>query len=282
MFKEKIISIQGQKGSYHDIVCKYLFGKPAKILERLNFKQVFDDIEKNKADYAIVAIENSLVGSINEVYDLLRIKQHLIVGEHYEKVTLCLVSLPSANKKDITNVYSHPMALLQSESYLKRELPQADIHERHDTAESAVFVATQNDKTKAAIASRQAAKLYDLKILEEKIETDKDNYTRFIVLKRKNKVDKNLKMANKTSVVVELSHEPGSLYRALGCFEREKINLSKIESRPIIGKSWRYYFYLDFEAGINEDRVKRAIECLEKQGHNLTVLGSYRRDEVIA
>lgn len=281
--KNLTISIQGQIGSFHDEVKNDLFGEKANIIPRMSFSEIFGDLDSNRADYGIVAIENSLVGSINEVYDLLRIKQHIIVGEHYQRISLCLLGLERVSLSQVRNVYSHPMALLQSEDFIKSKLALADIHERADTAEAAIYIKGQKNILNTAIASRNVATIYGLKILEKSIEKDKNNYTRFIVLKPKNKVSlADLKRAEKTSIVIELANKPGSLYEALKTFKEENVNLSKIESRPIIGKRWRYYFYLDFESGLHTNESKKILKNLRAQGHDLKVLGSYSQDRVIA
>lgn len=274
---KKIVSIQGRLGSYHHLVAQKIFGDETSILGRDTFKAVFSDVHGGRADFGVSAIENSSVGSINEVYDLLRYSGLYIIGEHYMRISHCLIGLPGARLSGIANIHSHPMALLQCEDYLERELPKADLHERHDTAESVEYVKDLGDKGQAAIASEEAAKIHGLAVLATDIEADKHNYTRFLVLKKHNHTTT---VINKTSIIVELANKPGSLYNALGCFESEGINLSKIESRPILGKGWRYYFYIDFEAGINDPRAKRALDCLAQQGHDLKILGSYQKGEM--
>lgn len=283
MKNQLTISIQGKIGSFHDEVKDKLFGTKVDILPRMSFDEVFCDLDEKNADYGIVAIENSLVGSINEVYDLLRIKQHMIVAEHYQRIKLCLVGLEKVELSQIRNLYSHPMALMQAEDYIKNNLKTADIHERSDTAEAVEFVKSQEDILSVAIASRKAAKIHDLKVIVKGLEKDKNNYTRFIALKPKDKLNiDNLNKAKKTSIILELANKPGSLFDALKTFKDENVNLSKIESRPIVGKKWRYYFYLDYEEGINSKKSKKILKNLEKKGNNLRILGSYKQDEVIA
>lgn len=270
------ISIQGQLGPYHHQVAAKLYGESVRLICRDNFKEVFDDVLSGQADYAVCAIENSSVGSINEVYDLLRHTGLYIIGEHYMRISHCLIGLMGVKVSDIKSVHSHPMALLQCESYLESQLPKADIHERHDTAESVEHIKRLNDSSQAAIGSAEAAKLHKMTIIDSDIETDRHNYTRFLILQKRNgNLGKN--DVNKTSIMIELADKPGSLYHALGCFESENINLSKLESRPILGHGWRYYFYIDFEAGIKEQRTKRALSALSEQGHELAILGSYKR-----
>jgi prephenate dehydratase len=207
----------------------------------------------------------------------------MIVAEHYQRIKLCLVGLEKVALSQIRNVYSHPMAIMQAEDYIKHYLRNADIHERPDTAEAVEFVKSQKDILSVAIASRKAAKLHHLKVIADSLEKDKNNYTRFIALKPKTTFDiSSLDKAKKTSIILELANRPGSLFEALKTFKDENVNLSKIESRPIVGKKWRYYFYLDYETGINTVKSRRILDNLQKKGNNLRILGSYKQDEVIA
>lgn len=278
LFIVMIVSIQGQAGSYHDIASKYLFGNQIKQLQRETFAEVFGDAQSGRADKAVVAIENSLVGSINEVYDLLLKDGLQIEAELYMRISHNLIGLHDATLDQIKTVYSHPMALLQCEAFLDAKLPGADVHERHDTAESVEFVAQQKDSSQAAIASATAAKMHGLKILQHDIETDKHNYTRFIVLSPKGSKPK---VTNKTSIVIATKNIPGALYNALGVFANRNINLSKLESRPIIGKGWNYHFYIDFEAGVGDSKTTEALAELKKYASKVAILGSYQKGEVL-
>lgn len=273
------ISIQGEAGSFHHLATQHLFGDDAVLLCRDNFAEVFADVGSKKALHGIVAIENSLAGSLNEVYDLLRANSLQITGEIYMRISLNLVGLDGAKLAGITGVHSHPVALLECDQYLGQMGDSIDIHERHDTAGSAAYVAKLADPTQVAIASSQAARLHNLKILASDIETDKQNHTRFVVLSHKSSVSED--RANKTSIVITANHTPGALYNVLGAFAKRDINLSKLESRPIIGRSWHYHFYLDFEAGLHEDRTQQALDELKEYTGELTVLGSYPKGEVI-
>lgn len=278
LFIVMIVSIQGQAGSYHDIASKHLFGNEIKQLQRENFAEVFEDVQAGRASKAVVAIENSLVGSINEVYDLLLKDSLQIEGELYMRISHNLIGLQGATLQQIKTVYSHPMALLQCEAFLDTKLASADVHERHDTAESVEFVAQQKDPSQAAIASAAAAKMHGLKILQSDIETDKHNYTRFIVLSPK---DSKIQTTNKTSIVIACKNTPGALYNALGVFANRGINLSKLESRPIIGKSWNYHFYIDFEAGVSDPKTTQAVAELETYTSKINILGSYLKGQVL-
>ncbi len=272
------ISIQGESGSFHDIAARQLFGTDHTQLQRATFAEVFSDVQSKQADIAIVAIENSSVGSINEVYDLLLKDGVKIVDELYMRISHNLIGLKGTKLNEIQTVYSHPMALMQCEQFLEIKLPQAEVHERHDTAESVEYVASQGDKTLAAIGSARAAKLHKLEILAPDIETDKHNYTRFIVLSLN---DSNDKLANKTSIVITAKNIPGALHKVLGVFANRGINLTKIESRPIIGKGWNYYFYIDFEAGLHSPIAQEALKELIDYTDTINILGTYQRGKIL-
>lgn len=272
------ISIQGESGSFHDIAARQLFGTDHTQLQRATFAEVFSDVQSKQAEIAIVAIENSSVGSINEVYDLLLKDGVKIVSELYMRISHNLIGQKGAKLADIQTVYSHPMAILQCEQYLDTKLSQAEVHERHDTAESVEYVSEQNDKTLAAIGSARAAKLHKLEILAPDIETDKHNYTRFIVLSLD---ENNDKLADKTSIVITTKNIPGALHKVLGVFANRSINLSKIESRPILGKGWNYYFYIDFEAGLHTSIAKDALKELGHYTNSIALLGTYQKGKVL-
>jgi len=274
----KNIAIQGQEGSYHALAASHIFGTDINLIACDWFDSVFTSVEDGQSDFAIVAIENSLSGSISEVYDLLRRDSLSIVGEIYMQISLKLIGFPGTRMLDIRNVYSHPVAILESKEFLHSKLSHADVHERNDTAESVEYVANGKDNSSAAIGSKAAAKLYNLAVLADDIETDKHNYTRFIVLSKTKLTDKT---TNKTSLLLTVKDQPGVLYSILGVFADRHINLSKIESRPIIGKTWNYYFYLDFDAGMQDVKAKGILEELSKFTDQLTVLGSYHKGEIV-
>lgn len=274
----KNIAIQGQEGSYHALAASHILGTDINLIACDWFDSVFTSVEDDQSDFAIVAIENSLSGSISEVYDLLRRDSLSIVGEIYMQISLKLIGFPGTQLQDIRNVYSHPVAILESKDFLHSKLSHADVHERNDTAESVEYVANGKDNSSAAIGSRAAAKLYNLAVLADDIETDKHNYTRFIVLSKNKLTDET---TNKTSLLLTVKDQPGVLYNILGVFADRDINLSKIESRPIIGKTWNYYFYLDFDAGMQDVKAKGILEELSKFTDQLTVLGSYHKGEIV-
>lgn len=275
------VSIQGLPGSYHDSAARYYFGKKYKPVCRNTFHEVFLDVLQGHSDFALVSIENSLFGSINQSYDLLLAHKNLwICGEIYLKVEHCLLGLKNARLRDLREIYSHPVALAQCEDFLDEELPFAERFAHQDTAGSALEVKQWGDPSRAAIASAEAAKEYKLAVLEHGIETHHENYTRFIVLTTNKTVPQD---AGKTSLVLkqlgrqdDSDLKPGSLYQTLRCFAERSINITKIESRPIIGKAWHYIFYMDFELGLQDNAACDALNCLEELGAEARVLGSYK------
>ncbi len=271
------ISIQGARGSYHDIVAREKFPEDSEIIESETFQRVFEDVKKGIVDYGVVAIENSIFGSFLENYDLLLKYDARITGEVYLRIKFDLMALPGVKIEDIKSVYSHSLAFSQSEEFLNRH-PHMTRIETDDTAGSSRMIKEKGMRDAAAIGSALAAELYGLKILARDIGSDKKNYTRFLIIARE---DKYPPQADKTSIVVRAKNLPGSLYRCLKCFADEGINLSKLESRPIIGRTWDYSFYLDFEKGLNAPETQRALRELENVTSSIKVLGSYEKGKMI-
>jgi chorismate mutase/prephenate dehydratase len=269
------IGIQGLEGSFHHQAALQFFNQQIEIAPFDNFHQVFEALSHGQIDRAVVAIENSLYGSINDTYDLLLQHNAWIIGEVYIHVSLQLLGIEGATIDTITDIYSQAPALAESKLYLREHVPVATQHEYPDTAMSARYIAKQGNPSKAAIASKAAADLYNLEVLAESIEDHQHNYTRFVVLTkdRMNAID-----ANKSSIVIQTSHTPGSLYQALNAFNEQSVNLTKIESRPIVNhESWNYIFYIDFEAALVSDEAKAVLASLESSGIATTVLGSYAK-----
>ena len=267
------IAIQGGAASFHDIAARYYFGATHQRIFCDTFAQLFDALLQEDADIAVCAIENSLYGSITDVYDLLQQNQGIhIIGEIYLRIEQCLIGAKNASLADVTEVHSHPVALAQCEVYLDGFLPAAKRVESHDTADSVRMVQQQASPHIAAIAGAQAAKLYDLPILARSIETNKQNYTRFVILSKKLAPTHD---ANKTSLIITTTHQPGALQAALQAFAEHGINLSKLQSRPIIGKAWHYMFYVDVEVGVRSQAFHQAIASLEQQNCRVDILGSY-------
>jgi prephenate dehydratase len=267
------IAIQGQLASFHYEVAKNYFGQNIEVHYFEVFSKVFDDVLSGSADFGVCAIENSLAGSINEVYDLLLNKEIDIVGEYYLDVKQCLIGQDSnIDLNEIKDVYSHPVALSQCSEFLQNNLKNAQIHTYHDTAGSVKHVKSLDNPKASAIASAYAASVYGLKVIRSDIQSHTNNSTRFLILGTK---PFNKKQPNKTSLTLTTNNTPGSLYRALGVFDKNQLNLSKLQSRSIPGRNWQYLFYVDVESGINNPRLKSALEELVGQGCEVNTLGSY-------
>jgi prephenate dehydratase len=265
------VAIQGQLGSFHHQVAKQWFGEDVHILPTETFGEVFGMLNRHETTLAMVAIENSLYGSINEVYDLVESHRYPIVGEIYLRIEQQLIALPGAKTTDITHIYSHPVALAQCENYLDAHFGDAERIEHHDTAGSVEFVKNTGDISMAAIAGRVAADTYSLPILSENIEDNKANFTRFLVIDVNAKPVTN---SNKASLVVQTDDRPGALANVLTTFADTGVNLTKLQSRPIIGKAWRYKFYIDVETG--GEQLKHLLDDIRANGTSVAVLGEYQ------
>lgn len=271
----KKIAIQGKPASYHDIASKKFFGDKVETINYdLPFKNVFKGM--NKHGYAVVAIENSLYGSINEVYDLLALSNCQIIGEVYLRIEHCLIGLPGADIKSLKEVHSHPIALAQCENYLDTTLKHVQRFEHFDTAGSVIDVKQWDNPSIVAIASQQAATLHNLVVLANNIETNKENYTRFVILSKSSRPIKN---PTKASIILKTADKPGSLYDALGVFAKRELNLSKLESRPIIGKAWHYLFYVDIESPNISGQLELAIKDLKNKDCEVQLLGVYEKGQ---
>jgi len=268
------VAIQGQAGSFHYIPAVEFFGKDVDIIACKTFKEVFEALESGQAERAIVGLENSLYGSINQSYDLLTQYRPYMIGESYVHVRFSLFTNPQFELKDVTSVFSQAPALAECRHYLAKHLPGVEQLEWNDTAASAEHVANNPDQPWGAICSYEAGQLHGLKEVASGIEDNTHNYTRFAVL---SKTDISSKDADKTSIILKTSHQPGALARALTVFADAEINLSKLESRPIPGPSWQYIFYVDFEAAYDSKESISCLEQLRKQGNQVTILGSYKR-----
>jgi prephenate dehydratase len=273
------VAVQGQAGSFHDIAARKYFDGPIDLVPCRSFKNLFEAIESGEAGSGIVALENSLYGSIDAVYDLLLKYKFWIAGEVYLRIEQCLIGLPGASIEKVNEIWSQREALGQCEEYLDTVLKYANRVEFHDTAASVAEIKKLGNPAKAAIASRAAADLYSMQVLANEIETHKQNYTRFVALTKL--PDENSK-ANKTSVVLGIADQtlgigdtPGALYHALGAFAKQDINLTKLQSRPLIGKAWHYIFYADVDSGLQDPKMQNALYDLRKQQCEVTILGSY-------
>lgn len=267
-----IIGFQGVEGSFsHQALIEY-FGEERKTSALEKFQDVFEAIENDEISYGVLPIENSSTGGIAEVYDLLYKYGFYIVGEKCIKVDHNLIGIRGSNIKDIKEVYSHEQGFLQCKEYL-------DHHENwrlipyFNTARSAKLIHDENLKNKVCIASKKAAELYGLEILDSHINYNKNNITRFIIVSKTKEVTEN---CDKISIVLSLPHKTGSLYKALRYFEENNCNMLKIESRPMVGKSWEYIFYIDFHGNLNEENSRKLMKDIEKESLYFKFLGNYK------
>jgi len=279
MVPKKIV-IQGGYGAFHEIAANHYFGDDQiEILPRNTFKDVMKSLKKNNADFGIMAIENSLAGSILPNYSLLQDSTMKIVGEIYLRIRQNLVALPGQRIEDIVEVYSHPMAILQCQDFFDK---YSDIRvvESMDTALSAKEIHDNKRFGIGAIASTLAAEKYELEILAAGIETNKMNYTRFLIIGENNHKQIEPGSFNKASVHFALAHKIGSLSKILSILSFYEINLSKIQSMPIIGRDWEYQFYIDVEFN-DYDLYKQSIEAIRPFTSNLGIIGEYEKGRSI-
>jgi prephenate dehydratase len=276
MSKKRLkIAIQGIATSFHEVAALTHFQEPIQTIECLSFHALCESLKKGEADYAVMAIENSIAGSILPNYFLLQEYHFSIVGEVYLPIHMHLLALPGVKLSEITNIESHPMAIRQCSDYLYK-LNGIQISESDDTAVSARKVKEQKLKTTAAIANEYAAKKFGLQILEKSIETHKKNFTRFLILTRKTKA---IMESNKASLCFEVANEVGSLADALMTFKNNSINLSKIQSIPIIGKPSEYSIHIDVEWKKRKS-YDHAINEVLRQVKNLNILGEYKKAKI--
>lgn len=228
-------------------------------------------IQNGEADYAVLPIENSSAGSVTQNYDLLVEYDNCIVGEQIIRIEHVLLGLPEAELADITQVYSHPQALMQCSKVLEERRKWEKISVKN-TAVAAKKVMEDGEKNQAAIAGRLTAELYGLKILKENLANNENNYTRFIIVTGRHVYEKK---AGKISICFEIPHESGSLYQMISHFIFNGINMTKIESRPIQGRNWEYRFFIDFEGNLNDSAVLNALGGLKKETNKLKILGNY-------
>ena len=274
----KKIAIQGTLGSYHDIAAhKYFEGEEIELICCATFEDVFQAIHKDSLVIGMLAIENTIAGSLLHNNELLRQSGTQIMGEYKLRISHSFVCLPEEDWEDIKEVNSHPIALMQCREFLQQH-PDIKVVEGEDTALSAEMIKTGHLKGHAAICSKVAAERYGMKILQEGIETNKHNFTRFLVVADPWQVDELRRYQssgiNKASMVFTLPHTEGSLSQVLSILSFYNINLTKIQSLPIIGREWEYQFYVD--VAFNDYlRYKQAIAAITPLTKELKILGEY-------
>ena len=273
----KRIAIQGERGSFHDAASHcYFEGEEIELICCNTFEDVFEEMKKDSNVIAMVAIENTIAGSLLHNYELLRDSGMQIVGEHKLRISHSIMCLPDEDWSDIKEVNSHPVALMQCRDFLKKH-SDLKVVEADDTAGAAKAIIMKQMRGHAAICSKFAAPLYGMKVLEEGIETNKHNFTRFLVLADPWIAEElsQPSQSNKASIVFSLPHNEGSLSQVLSIFSFYKINLTKIQSLPIIGREWEYMFYIDVMYN-DYTRYRQSIDAVRPLTKQLKILGEYK------
>lgn len=274
--QHKRVAIQGIRASFHEEAAFKFFGTDIETVECESFKKTCEVLKNKQADFVVMAIENSIAGSLLPNYTLLREYNFAIVGEVYLAIQLHLLALPGVKFEDVKYVQSHPIAIRQCSDFFE-EFPHLQVVESSDTAACAKKVREENLTDTVAIANLLAAKLYDLEVMERRIESNKKNFTRFLILANKplENVD-----ANKASLSFQVGNSVGSLAEVLNIFASHKINLSKIQSMPVIGKRNEYNFYVDIEWK-NQADYDSAISKVLKYTVNFTIMGEYVKNDKV-
>lgn len=267
------VAIQGTAASFHEQAALAYFGNDIEVSACNSFSSSCKQVTENMADYCIMAIENSLAGSILTNYNLISQNNLRVIGEIYLKIELHLMSLPETSLKEIEFIQSHPMAIKQCADFIAQH-PLVHVVESHDTAACAQLIAGKKLVNTAAIAGEAAAERYGLKILERNIETNKENYTRFFVLSKGDVPEEN---PDKSTLCFKLDHTPGSLVTALSVFKKYLVNLSRIQSVPIEGHPGQFRFYTDAE-WIDKNLYDKCIKELGRKTIDLQLLGEYQKE----
>ncbi len=272
----KRIAIQGQLGSYHALATEnYFAGEQIQIVCCATFEEVFREMAADPTMIAMVAIENTIAGSLLHNYELLRDSGATIVGEHKVHIQHSICCLPDDDWNSLVAVHSHPVALMQCRKFLTSH-PEMMVVECEDTAGAAEEIARRGLKGRAAICHHTAAAMYGMKVLEDHIEDNKHNFTRFLVLTAPQKADylRAIERANKSSMVFSLPHTEGSLSKVLTILSFYDINLTKIQSLPVIGHEWEYLFYVDVTFS-NLTRYRQSVDAITPLTKELKILGEY-------
>jgi len=275
----KKIAIQGGYGAFHEIAAHHYFkNDEIEILPRNTFRDMVTTLKDRQCDFGIMAIENSLAGSIIPNYNLIINSSMHITGEIYLRIKQNLVAMPGVKLSELQEVYSHPMAILQCQAFFDMH-KHIRLIESMDTALSAQEVADKGVRDLGAISSRMAAEKYGLEIISESIETNKMNYTRFLILSE-NGIATPPEKVNKASIFFTVAHKFGSLSKIISILSYYEINLAKIQSMPIVGKDWEYMFFVDVE--INDySMYKRSLEAIGPFTPSIGILGEYRKGETV-
>ncbi len=266
-----MIAIQGIEGSFHHQVAREYFGEQVQVSMCSSFRELAEQVAKQSVTKAVMAIENSTAGSILPNYAYVDEYELEVVGEHYIPVKMNLMALPGETLESITEVYSHPIALLQCKNFFK-QYPHIKLIEDNDTAEAAKRIAEQGLKNTAAIASTTAAEIFKLNLLAESIHSEQTNTTRFLIISKKGE---QVEQADKASLKLILKHEQGSLLKALQILDRYGLDMTKIQSLPIVDEPWKYSFFIDVTFKELPVFVE-AMKALEEVSEAHKILGIYK------
>lgn len=271
------IAIQGEKGAFHELAARRYFGQAIELEMCETFPLLFRALAQGQANYGVLAIENSVAGTILPNYAMLRDSDLTIIGDVYLRIEHCLMAHPGQHIGDISEVYSHPMALAQCQRFF-RQHPDIRLVEHPDTAGAARWIQEEQLQGVAAIASRLAADHYELDLLEKGIEDNLRNFTRFLIVVDRNVADSMELHPNKASLCFNLLHKVGSLSQILLVLSSHGMNLTKIQSLPIVGSEWEYFFHVDLEFD-NYDQYQRSLAAITPLVNDLRILGEYPRGE---
>ena len=279
MLNKLKVSYQGIAGAYSHLACYSYFGKDIECIGCETFQDAMKMVEDREADYALIPIENKTSGRVDEFYGLIPQMKLQIVAEHYQKIEHHLMGIEGSTIEDMEYAYSHPQGLSQCKNSLK-ELNIKPIAQ-FDTAGSAKEVKRLQNRKIGAVASSLAAKIYGLKILKSNIQDQKDNFTRFIALSNERKINISDDKEYITSIIFKVDNRPSTLYRAIGGFAKNRVNILKIESYIPLGKLRDSRFHIDIDGAVNSDSVKESIDILQNSVNKFKILGVYRKNRYI-
>jgi len=270
------VAFQGEPGAFSGEAARKLLGDDVELVPQETFEKMFAAVEDGSCDYCLAPVENSLFGSVYQTYDLLLKHNLRIVGETSLRIVHNLIAAPGTKLEDVRRVYSHPVALGQCLRFFAAHAEMRPIV-AYDTAGSVKMIMESREPGAAAIASAAAAEVYGAQVLLPGIEDDQQNFTRFLLLAREDLCGDPAPEADKTSIVFALENRVGSLYRAMAVFALRDLDLTKIESRPLIGRPWEYSFYLDFIGNTAEAHVRNALQHLGEFATSVKILGCYKQ-----
>jgi len=262
------ISFQGERGAYSEAAAISFFGDDVETVPLPTFAEVLESTSSDKTEYSVLPVENSIEGSVGESYDLLYTTKLNAIGEVYHKIDHCLIG--TGTFKQIDTVYSHPQALGQCRKFIQEH--NLKTVPTYDTAGSVKIIKDTNKQNIACIASKNAAEIYQIPIIQQGMADNENNYTRFLILSKKLSQQSS---KDKTSIIFSIKHEPGALYRIIEKFYSSGVNLTKIESRPKKSTGWEYNFYVDFEGSQNEPKISGMLNKIKQDSLFLKILGSY-------